>query len=74
MKPSKKKKTINLEFWNKVFAKMNTLLIVIENTNPSIDDIDLRFVSDRVEYWNSEERILNREEMEKANKLWLQYK
>ena len=46
------------KFWNGIFAKMNQLLIKIENTNPSIDDVELRWVSDRIEYWNSEERIL----------------
>ena len=71
MKQTKKK--LNLEFWNHMFSKMNTLLITIENTNPSIDDIDLRFVSDRIEYWNSEERILTKEEMEKSNDLWKKY-
>tara|TARA_R100000152_G_C6677352_1_gene112117 strand:+ start:368 stop:589 length:222 start_codon:yes stop_codon:yes gene_type:complete len=68
------RKYINLDFWNKVFAKMNRLLVLIENTNPSIDDLNLRFVSDRIEYWNSEERILSKEEMLRANKLYLQYK
>ena len=49
--------TLNIDFWNKVFAKMNTLLVRIESTNPSIDDTNLRWVSDRIEYFNSEERI-----------------
>ena len=35
------KKYINLDFWNKIFAKMNTLLVRIESTNPSIDDTNL---------------------------------
>lgn len=71
MKPTKKK--LNREFWNKMFSKMNTLLVSIENTNPSIDDTDLRFVSDRIEYWNDEKRILTKEEMEKSNDLWKKY-
>ena len=66
-------KVFDKDFWNKVFAKMNTLLVAIENTNPSIDDLDLRFVSDRIEYWNSEERLLTKEEMLKANDLWRMY-
>ena len=57
------KKYINLEFWNKVFAKMNILLVAIENTNPSIDDHNLRWVSDRCEYYESKERILSKDEM-----------
>ena len=55
------------KFWNGIFAKMNQLLIKIENTNPSIDDVELRWVSDRIEYWNSEERILTKDEMQIAN-------
>ena len=62
-----------IEFWNKIFKKMRLLLIKIENTNPSIDDAELRWVSDRIEYWNSNERILNKDEMETANKLWRKY-
>ena len=63
----------SVKFWNKIFGKMNTLLITIENTNPSIDDSELRWVSDRVEYWNSEERILTPQEMSQANHYWSKY-
>ena len=62
------------EFWNKIFAKMNQLLIKIEATNPSIDDVELRWVSDRIEYWNSDERILSKDEMAAANVFWKKYK
>ena len=62
------------KFWNGIFAKMNQLLVVIENTNPSIDDTDLRWVSDRVEYWNAEERLLSKDEMKVANNLWNKYR
>ena len=67
-------KLANPEFWNKIFAKMNQLLIKIEATNPSIDDPELRWVSDRIEYWNSEERILSKDEMAAANVFWKKYK
>ena len=66
-------KVLNREFWNKIFAKMNQLLIKIEATNPSIDDQELRWVSDRIEYWNGEERILTKEEMQIANLYWKKY-
>ena len=62
------------EFLNKIFAKMNQLLIKIEATNPSIDDVELRWVSDRIEYWNSDERILSKDEMAAANVFWKKYK
>jgi len=62
------------EFWDKIFAKMNQLLVLIERTNPSIDDPELRWVSDRIEYWNGEERILTKAEMLTANLYWKKYK
>jgi len=65
---------LDRKFWNGIFAKMNQLLIKIENTNPSIDDQELRWVSDRIEYWNSEERILTKDEMQIGNLYWNKYK
>ena len=72
MKPSKEK-VFNKTFWDKMFKKMRLLLIKIENTNPSIDDTDLRWVSDRCEYYESEERILSKGEMETANNLYRKF-
>jgi len=69
-------KVLNREFWDKMFAKMNTLLVAIEShkgPSMSIDDTEYRWVSDRVEYWNSEERILTKEEMTIANHYWKRY-
>ena len=68
--------TEHREFWNKMFAKMNTLLVAIESAKGpgmSIDDTEYRWVTDRIEYWNSEERLLSKDEMETANKLWKKY-
>ena len=64
---------LDTKFWNGIFAKMNQLLIKIEATNPSIDDLELRWVSDRIEYWNAEERILTKSEMQIANLYWKKY-
>ena len=72
MKPSKKK-VFNKTFWDLMFKKMRLLLIKIEKTNPSIDDTDLRWVSDRCEYYESEERILDKEEMHTANSLYRKF-
>ena len=66
-------KVLDHKFWNGIFAKMNQLLIKIEATNPSIDDLELRWVSDRIEYWNSEERLLTKSEMQIANLYWKKY-
>ena len=72
MKPSKEK-VFNKTFWDKMFKKMRLLLIKIERTNPSIDDTDLRWVSDRCEYYESEERILTKDEMLVANNLYRKF-
>ena len=70
---SSKEKVFNKSFWEKMFKKMRLLLIKIENTNPSIDDTDLRWVSDRCEYYESAERILSKGEMETANNLYRKF-
>ena len=67
-----KKQMLNEATYEK--GKMNVLLVAIERTNPSIDDQELRWVSDRIEYYESEERILSKEEMIKANDLWNKFK
>ena len=61
-------------FWDKMFAKLELLQHKIEETNPSIDDKELRWVSDKIEYWISEERVLTAEEMSVANHYWKKYK
>ena len=69
-------KVLNTEFWNKMFAKMNTLLVAIETVKGpgmSIDDKEYRWVQDRIEYYESEDRLLSKEEMNTANDMWRQY-
>jgi hypothetical protein len=68
-------KALNHKFWNGIFAKMNTLLVAMETAkgNYDIDDPEIRWVSDRIEYWNSEERILSKNEMLTANLYWKTY-
>ena len=68
------KKPMDLGFWNKIFDKMNTLNDLIESTNPSIDDHNLRWVSDRIERFNGDERILTKDEMRVANNMWKEYR
>ena len=67
---------LDTKFWNGIFAKMNTLLVAIESAKGpgmSIDDTEYRWVSDRIEYWNAEERILTKEEMQIGNLYWKKY-
>jgi hypothetical protein len=63
-------------FWEKIFAKMSLLLATIEKakgSSMSIDDSEYRWVKDRLEYWDSEDRTLSKEEMKVANKMWKHY-
>ena len=67
---------IDLDFWNRMFAKMNTLLVAMQSSkgNYNIDDPEIRWVEDRIEYWNGEERLLTSQEMSVANHYWKRYK
>ena len=66
---------LDTKFWNKIFAKMNTLLVAMESAkgNYDIDDPEIRWVSDRVERWNSEKRILTKKDMQVGNLYWKKY-
>ena len=63
-------------FWDKVFAKIGLLQAKIESykgPSMSMDDKEYRWVQDRCQYWDSEERVLMKEEMQVANKMWNKY-
>jgi hypothetical protein len=69
-------KPLDKTFWNGMFAKMNMLLVAMETIkgpSMSIDDQEYRWVSDRIEYWNSEGRTLTKNEMLIANTYWKVY-
>ena len=60
-------------FWGKVNMKLKKLGTAIEmklGPEMNIDDLDYRWVNDRIEYYEAEERLLTREEMTKANDMW----
>ena len=62
--------------WNMIFGKMKKLATAIEmfkGTEMNIDDREYRWVNDRIEYYESEERLLNKSEMTYANSLWIKY-
>ena len=63
-------------FWEKMFNKMSVLAVKIEKSkgsSMSIDDTEYRWVQGKIEYWMSEERLLNKEDMSIANELWKKY-
>ena len=62
--------------WDMIIGKMKKLGTAIEmakGPHMSIDDIDYRWVDDRIRYYESQERLLNKDEMDDANKLWSKY-
>ena len=70
-------KVFNKDFWDIVFGKLKKLGTAIEmkyGPEMNIDDLDYRWVNDRIEYYESEERLLSKEEMIKANDLWNKFK
>ena len=64
-----------IEFWGGVFKKMDLLLKLMEVCKPNrdIDDPEVRWVEDRIEYWDTNDRILEKNEMLTANVYWKKY-
>ena len=74
MKGSKSK--IDRKFWDMVFGKLKKLGTAIEmyyGSSMDIDNLDYRWVNDRIEYYESEDRLLTKEEMQTANDMWNRY-
>ena len=74
MKGSKSK--IDRKFWDVVFGKLKKLGTAIEmyyGDQMNIDDLDYRWVNDRIEYYDNNERILTKDEMLVANNLWKKF-
>lgn len=57
----------NTNAW--IVDKFMYLKARIESKNPSIDDLDLRWVTDKIEYFEAGV-VEDRECFERANKLW----
>ena len=82
MKPSKKKPADTDRFrgdtfWGGVMMKLKKLGTAIEmyyGEKMNIDDVDYRWVDDRINYLQSEGRKLTADEMKKANYMWTRYK
>ena len=63
-------------FWDRVFGKMKRLGTAIEmfkGSEMSIDDPEYFWVNDRIEYYETNGRLLTKEEMKTANSLWKKY-
>ena len=63
--------------WGGVLMKLKKLGTAIEmfhGEKMNIDDVDYRWVDDRINYLESEGRVLTKEEMKTANSLWTRYR
>ena len=63
-------------FWGGVLMKLKKLGTAIEmkkGPKMNIDDVQYRWVDDRINYLEKEGRKLTKEEMQQANNLWTKY-
>ena len=69
-------KVFNKEKWDMIFGKLKKLGTAIEmyfGPSMNIDNVDYRWVDDRIRFYEQEERLLSKGEMETANNLWNKY-
>ena len=62
--------------WDIIFGKLKKLGTAIEmfyGPSMNIDDLDYRWVNDRIEYYEKDERLLTKQEMQIANLYWKKY-
>ena len=70
-------KVFNKKKWDMIFGKLKKLGTAIEmhfGDRMNIDHSEYRWVTDRIEYYESEDRLLTKEEMQTANDMWNRYK
>ena len=74
MKGSKSK--IDRKFWDMVFGKLKKLGTAIEmyyGGDMDIDNMEYRWVDDRIKHYEKNDRLLNKQEMRIANLYWKKY-
>ena len=72
--PNKKK--FDKSKWDMIFGKLMKLGTAIEmhfGEKMNIDQFDYRWVDDRIKYYRDDGRLLNKDEMTRANNLWNKY-
>ena len=75
MKGSKSK--IDRKFWDIIFGKLKKLGTAIEmyyGGDMDIDNQEYRWVDDRIKYYEKDNRLLSKQEMQIANLYWKKYK
>ena len=76
MKGTNKSDMIDRKFWDMVFGKLKKLGTAIEmakGPGMSIDDMEYRWVDDRIKHYEKNDRLLNKQEMKIANLYWNKY-
>ena len=76
MKGSEGKVVWDKSKWDIIFGKLKKLGTAIEmfkGGEMSIDDPEYFWVNDRIEYYETNSRLLTKEEMKTANSLWKKY-
>ena len=78
MKSSKLKDILDFDKtkWDMIFGKLKKLGTAIEmyyGVRMDIDNQEYRWVDDRIQYYESEERLLTKQEMKIANLYWKKY-
>ena len=78
MKSSKLKDILDFDKtkWDMIFGKLKKLGTAIEmyyGPSMDIDNQEYRWVDDRIKYYESEERLLTKQEMDIANLYWKKY-
>ena len=78
MKSSKLKDILDFDKtkWDMIFGKLMKLGTAIEmyyGVKMDIDNQEYRWVDDRIQYYESEERLLTKQEMKIANLYWKKY-
>ena len=74
MKGSKSK--IDRKFWDVVFGKLKKLGTAIEmyyGGDMDIDNVEYRWIDDRIKYYEKKNRLLTKQEMNIANFYWKKY-
>ena len=69
-------KPINKEYWDRIFGKLKKLGTAIEmyyGPHMDIDNVEYRWVQDRIEYYEKNKRLLTKNEMLAANVYWKKY-
>ena len=69
-------KPIDKEYWDRIFGKLKKLATAIEmyyGPSMDIDNVEYRWIDDRIKYYEMNDRLLTKQEMKIANFYWKKY-